>query len=150
MQWSTTVSLHDLHIIDDANSIVRWHRMSQCPVCLQPIPYDERRLIAGKVLHSGCIICVECHKSIGEGAFEQHDDNIFCVSCYNSTIKIKKESSPTSITTTTTTTTTIITEDNDTSTSSAARYGSMKSFIERVYLYNEYNQKKTSHLNIIE
>ncbi|CAF4472904.1 unnamed protein product, partial [Rotaria magnacalcarata] len=39
MQWSTTVSLHDLHIIDDANSIVRWHRMSQCPVCLQPIPY---------------------------------------------------------------------------------------------------------------
>ncbi|CAF3332410.1 unnamed protein product [Rotaria socialis] len=148
MQWSTTVSLHDLHIIDDANSIVRWHRMSQCPVCLQPIPYDERRLISGKVLHSGCIICVECHKSIGDGAFEQRDEDIFCVSCYNNTIKIKKESSPTSITTTTTTT--AITEDNDTSTSSAVRYGSMKSFIERVYLYNEYNQKKTSHLNIIQ
>ncbi|CAF4796522.1 unnamed protein product, partial [Rotaria sp. Silwood2] len=39
MQCSTTPSLHDLHIIDDANSVVRWHRMAQCPVCLQPIPY---------------------------------------------------------------------------------------------------------------
>lgn len=39
MQWSTTVSLHDLHIIDDVKSIVRWHKMSQCPVCLQPIPF---------------------------------------------------------------------------------------------------------------
>ncbi len=32
---------------------------------------DERRVVAGKVLHSGCVICAECHKSIGEGAFEQ-------------------------------------------------------------------------------
>lgn len=32
---------------------------------------DERRIVAGKILHSGCIICVECHKSIGEGTFEQ-------------------------------------------------------------------------------
>lgn len=65
--------------------------MSQCPVCLQPIPYgmctkiflyenrqnlfflfiDERRLIGGKILHNGCIMCSECQKSIGEGAFEQ-------------------------------------------------------------------------------
>jgi len=34
---------------------------------------DERRVVAGKVLHSGCVICVECRKSIGEGAFEQVD-----------------------------------------------------------------------------
>ena len=40
MQCSTTTSLHDLHILDNANNIVRWHRMSQCPVCLQPIPYS--------------------------------------------------------------------------------------------------------------
>jgi len=32
---------------------------------------DERRVVAGKVLHSSCLICVECHKSIGEGVFEQ-------------------------------------------------------------------------------
>ncbi|CAF1566004.1 unnamed protein product [Rotaria sp. Silwood1] len=146
MQCSTTPSLHDLHIIDDANSVVRWHRMAQCPVCLQPIPYDERRLIAGKVLHSGCIICIECHKSIGEGAFEQHDDDIFCVNCYNNIIKTKLESSSSS---------SINNKDeilinNDSLTNSTARYGSMKSFIERVHLYNEYNQKKTSHLTIVE
>jgi hypothetical protein len=45
MQWSTTTSLNDLHIIDDANNIVRWHRMSQCPVCLQPIPYGMWRFV---------------------------------------------------------------------------------------------------------
>ncbi|CAF4805866.1 unnamed protein product, partial [Rotaria sp. Silwood1] len=113
---------------------------------LQPIPYDERRLIAGKVLHSGCIICIECHKSIGEGAFEQHDDDIFCVNCYNNIIKTKLESSSSS---------SINNKDeilinNDSLTNSTARYGSMKSFIERVHLYNEYNQKKTSHLTIVE
>ncbi|CAF4431915.1 unnamed protein product, partial [Adineta steineri] len=83
MQCPTTISLNDLHIIDNANNIVRWHRMSQCPICLQPIPYDERRALGGKVLHSGCIVCVICHKSIGEGAFEQENDNIFCINCYN-------------------------------------------------------------------
>ncbi|CAF0856476.1 unnamed protein product [Rotaria sordida] len=154
MQCSTTPSLHDLHIIDDANSVVRWHRMAQCPVCLQPIPYDERRLIAGKVLHSGCIVCIECHKSIGEGAFEQNNDNIFCVNCYNNTIKIKLESSSSSSITTTTNDNSPKKDEvlinNDPSTNSATRYGSMKSFIERVHLYNEYNQKKTSHLTIIE
>jgi len=41
MQWSTTTSLHDLHIIDNVNNIVRWHRMSQCPICLQPIPFGN-------------------------------------------------------------------------------------------------------------
>lgn len=34
---------------------------------------DERRLVGGKVLHSGCVVCAECQKSIGEGAFEQVD-----------------------------------------------------------------------------
>ena len=34
---------------------------------------DERRMIGSKVLHSGCVVCVECQKSIGEGAFEQVD-----------------------------------------------------------------------------
>jgi hypothetical protein len=34
---------------------------------------DERRVIGGKVLHSGCMICTECQKSIGEGTFEQVD-----------------------------------------------------------------------------
>lgn len=88
MKCSTTASLHDLHIIDNANNIVRWHRMAQCPVCLQAIPYgmyrssssrfqweflDDRRMIGSKVLHSGCVVCAECQKSIGEGAFEQVD-----------------------------------------------------------------------------
>ncbi|CAF4605373.1 unnamed protein product [Rotaria sp. Silwood2] len=152
MQCSTTPSLHDLHIIDDANSVVRWHRMAQCPVCLQPIPYDERRLVAGKVLHSGCIICIECHKSIGEGTFEQHDDDIFCINCYNNINKIKLEPSPSSTTTTDDNSPKKdeVLINNDSLTNSAIRYGSMKSFIERVHLYNEYNQKQTSHLNIVE
>jgi hypothetical protein len=34
---------------------------------------DERRVIGGKILHSGCVICAECQKSIGEGAYEQVD-----------------------------------------------------------------------------
>ncbi|CAF0714135.1 unnamed protein product [Adineta steineri] len=149
MQCPTTISLNDLHIIDDANNIVRWHRMSQCPICLQPIPYDERRVLGGKVLHSGCIVCVVCHKSIGEGAFEQENDNIFCINCYNDVNKSKLETSS------------IDTIDNsskndeilinsESSIDSAARYGSIKSFIERVYLYNEYNQKKTSNLTVTQ
>ncbi|CAF3627680.1 unnamed protein product [Adineta steineri] len=149
MQCPTTISLNDLHIIDNANNIVRWHRMSQCPICLQPIPYDERRALGGKVLHSGCIVCVICHKSIGEGAFEQENDNIFCINCYNDVNKSKLETSS------------IDTIDNsskndeilinsESSIDSAARYGSIKSFIERVYLYNEYNQKKTSHLTVTQ
>ncbi|CAF1337565.1 unnamed protein product [Adineta ricciae] len=151
MQCPTTTSVHDLHIIDDANNIVRWHRMSQCPICLQLIPYDERRLIGSKVLHSSCIVCAECHKSIGDGAFEQDNDEILCMNCYNDRNKASVES----------TSPPIITNDElsrkdeelintKPSINSAVRYGSMKSFIERVHLYNEYNQKKTSHLTIKE
>ncbi|CAF4755979.1 unnamed protein product, partial [Rotaria sp. Silwood2] len=112
----------------------------------------ERRLVAGKVLHSGCIICIECHKSIGEGAFEQHDDDIFCINCYNNINKIKLEPSPSSTTTTDDNSPKKdeVLINNDSLTNSAIRYGSMKSFIERVHLYNEYNQKQTSHLNIVE
>ncbi|UJR31607.1 hypothetical protein I4U23_019091 [Adineta vaga] len=151
MQCSTTTSVHDLHIIDDVNNIVRWHRMSQCPVCLQLIPYDERRLIGVKVLHSACIICVECHKSIGEGAFEQHNDEILCINCFNNLNKSSIDSSSPPLTRNDQS---LIKEEtlinSEPSINSAARYGSMKSFIERVHLYNEYNQKKTSHLTVTE
>lgn len=61
-------------------------------------------MIAGKILHSGCVTCIECHKSIGEGAFEQVDDDIYCVNCYSNTI----------------------TKKDDSSINSAIRYGSMK------------------------
>ncbi|CAF5127259.1 unnamed protein product, partial [Rotaria sp. Silwood1] len=87
----------------------------------------ERRLIAGKVLHSGCIICIECHKSIGEGAFEQHDDDIFCVNCYNNIIKIKLESSSSSsINNDNSSKKDEILINNDSLTNSTARYGPMK------------------------
>jgi hypothetical protein len=201
MQWSTTTSLNDLHIIDDANNIVRWHRMSQCPVCLQPIPYgmwrfwdfigkfcdilDERRVVAGKVLHSGCIICTECHKSIGEGAYEQVElieKTLTFFICWIFSMMMKFF-----------VLVVIIRSLNRNQKhhhhhprGSIARQKRKywlimilltiqlhvmdqwskfleifipfldlfrlknRSFIERVYLYNEYNQKKTSHLTITE
>ena len=37
---------------------------------------DERQVIGNRVLHCACVICIECQKSIGDGAFEEvvHQD----------------------------------------------------------------------------
>ena len=32
---------------------------------------DERRLIGSQVLHSRCLVCADCQKSIGDGSFEE-------------------------------------------------------------------------------
>ena len=147
---------------------------------------DERRLIAGRILHSGCVTCIACHKSIGDGAFEQvrveresrgthatglvlqHEEDIFCTTCYQTHPEFHAEPSfSPPLASSKQDNQSLV--NNDSGLQSTTRYGSMKypslarshamtislprctrSFMERVHLYNQYNQKNTSHLNITE
>ncbi|CAF0772990.1 unnamed protein product, partial [Didymodactylos carnosus] len=131
---------------------------------------DDRRIVSGIALHSDCIRCKDCHKVIGDGAYKKHHEDICCINCYdlrhvinNSNINdspsllLNSEfnSSSSSIVNTTaisdlSSLAEITLSPKMATNNNSNRYRSLKSFPERVQLYNEYNHRQSSHLKIKE
>ncbi|XP_046335726.2 muscle LIM protein Mlp84B-like isoform X1 [Haliotis rufescens] len=54
----------------------------QCPRCKQAVYFAEEARALGKKFHKKCLVCNSCNKSLDSTTLTNHEDEIFCKSCY--------------------------------------------------------------------
>ncbi|CAG5132657.1 unnamed protein product [Candidula unifasciata] len=54
----------------------------KCPRCQQNVYFAEEVRALGKKFHKQCLKCLECRKLLDSTNCNEHEDNIYCNSCY--------------------------------------------------------------------
>ncbi|KAJ3519383.1 hypothetical protein NMY22_g13232 [Coprinellus aureogranulatus] len=55
----------------------------QCPRCEKSVYFAEQVKAIGKTYHKGCLRCTECGTTLDSTKLRDHDEQPFCVRCYN-------------------------------------------------------------------
>jgi len=61
----------------------------KCPTCGKTVYFAERVQAQGKDFHKLCFKCIQCKARLEPGKLCEHDNNIYCPSCYHSVIGTK-------------------------------------------------------------
>lgn len=54
----------------------------QCPRCKKQVYFAEEKIVLGKPYHKMCVKCGHCNKQVDSGSVTDHQDEIYCKSCY--------------------------------------------------------------------
>ncbi|KAK4326655.1 hypothetical protein Pmani_002815 [Petrolisthes manimaculis] len=54
----------------------------QCPRCQKPVYFAEEKIVLGRPYHKMCIKCAKCNKLLDSSTFTEHDEEMYCKSCY--------------------------------------------------------------------
>ncbi|KAI3381035.1 hypothetical protein SNEBB_004843 [Seison nebaliae] len=60
-----------------------WVKPEKCPKCSKTVYKAEGVNILGRLTHRFCVKCAECNKLLEIGKFVDHNDNIYCRTCYS-------------------------------------------------------------------
>jgi ribosomal protein L31 len=55
----------------------------KCGVCGMIVYFNEERRAIGKIYHSKCFKCKSCAKNLDSVSCNEHDDLVYCKSCYS-------------------------------------------------------------------
>jgi len=61
----------------------------ECPRCEQPVYFAEEIFAIGMKWHKACLKCNSCGKKLDSSAVNEHDQEIYCRTCYSKHFGVK-------------------------------------------------------------